>query len=279
MTGGEHPGDLLSALLDGELSVAERDQVDAHLRDCPACRIELTEIADARQLVRGLPTIDPPTWLQTLGERRWSRTRSLQAAVSVAASVVVLALAVGGVAPTRLRPEPDAAVDRHASTVAALGAATSSPFATDVTPSTAKAHDLSSLDAPLRRPPATLGPYRLVDAFDAGSHEGVHLLYRSGEFGLSIFEAPGRVDWDAMPAGQGSRVRIGGRDVWRWDGPPAHGRVIVYEQDGVVVTVVADEPGDAAMAIAELLPEPRDLSVAQRLERAVTRAVRVLAPG
>jgi hypothetical protein len=269
----EHAGDLLSALLDGELTVAEADQVEAHLRGCEACRTELDEIAGARSALRGLPRLDPPSWLETIGEPRSSR-RSLQAVASVAASIVVVALAVGGVSPSRFQPEPDIAVDRHASTVAALGVATS---AAGVTPSTAKQHDLSSLDAPMRRPPARLGAYRLVEAFDAG--HGVHLLYRSGEFGLSVFESPGRIDWAALPSGAGTRMTVAGRDAWRWDGPPARGRVIVYEEDGLVVTVVADEPGDAALAIAELLPEPRDLSVAQRVERALTGAVKALSPG
>ena len=270
----EHPGDLLSALLDGELSVAEADQVEAHLRGCEACRAELDEIAAARSALRELPTLAPPSWLETIGEPRSSR-RSLQAVASVAASIVVVALAVGGVSPSRFRPEPDTAVDRHASTVAALGGATA--VAAGVTPSTAKQHDLSSLDAPMHRPPERLGAYRLVDAFDAG--DGLHLLYRAGEFGLSVFESPGRIDWAALPPGAGTRLTVAGRDAWRWEGPPARGRVIVFEDDGLVVTVVADEPGDAALAIAELLPDPRDLSVAQRVERALTGAVKALSPG
>ena len=269
----EHAGELLSALLDGELSVAEADQLEAHLRGCEACRAELDEIADARSALRDLPSLDPPSWLVTIGEPRSSR-RSLQAVASVAASIVVVALAVSGVAPSRFQPEPDTAVDRHASTVAALGGTT---VAAGVTPSTAKQHDLSSLDAPMRRPPERLGAYRLVEAFDDG--DGLHLLYRSGEFGLSVFESPGRIDWAALPSGAGTRMTVGGREAWRWDGPPARGRVLVYEEDGLVVTVVADEPGDAALAIAELLPEPRDLSVVQRVERALTGAVKALSPG
>ena len=274
----EHPGDLLSALLDGELSVAEADQVEAHVRECAGCARELEETRQARAMVRGLGDVDPPSWLETVANPHRRRiSRPLQALVSVAASAGVLLLASSGVGPSAFSPRPADAVDRHAATVTALGVSRGTAMAADTTPTTAKTRDPRSFDAPLRTPPPALGGYRFVAAFEAG--DGVHALYRAGSYGLSIFAAPGRVDWGALPEGQGTRMDIVGRAGWRWDAEPSLGRVVVYEDGGMVVTVVADEPGDTALAIAELLPEPRDLSTRQRLGRALTEAIKVLAPG
>jgi len=39
MSMSAHPGDLLSAYLDGELTAREADGVRAHLETCPECQI------------------------------------------------------------------------------------------------------------------------------------------------------------------------------------------------------------------------------------------------
>lgn len=277
MTGHEHAGDRLSALLDGELSVADADQVEAHVRECPACARELAEVREARELLRALPPVDAPSWLATIGEPQpLSRLlRPLPATVSVAATVLVVLLLLGSFEPSSTSPALGQVRDQHASTVAALGVARSDG---GITATTAATMDVGSFSAPLRRPPEALGDYRLVDAFVAADG-GVQLVYRAGSLGLSVFQAPGTIDWDALPADQGHRVSIVGRDGWRWDDPPSAGRVVVYEDDGMVVTVVADAPGDVALEMAALVPSSRDLSVVQRIERGLTRAVKVLSPG
>ncbi|HJV08320.1 MAG TPA: zf-HC2 domain-containing protein, partial [Acidimicrobiales bacterium] len=58
--GGSHLGDALSALLDGELPVAQADQAHAHLAQCPVCAHELAAVTQARSWVRALPPVDPP---------------------------------------------------------------------------------------------------------------------------------------------------------------------------------------------------------------------------
>jgi anti-sigma factor RsiW len=52
--------DVLSAYLDGELTDAERDAVDARLETSAEWRAELAEIRIARDAVRGLPERDAP---------------------------------------------------------------------------------------------------------------------------------------------------------------------------------------------------------------------------
>jgi anti-sigma factor RsiW len=54
-----HLGDLLSALVDGELDGAERDRAYAHLAGCDRCRAEAAELRALKQklrtLIRGAP--------------------------------------------------------------------------------------------------------------------------------------------------------------------------------------------------------------------------------
>ena len=57
---GGHLGDLLSGMLDGELSQAAVDTAYAHLAVCPACTYELENVRTARMWVRDLPQAEPP---------------------------------------------------------------------------------------------------------------------------------------------------------------------------------------------------------------------------
>jgi anti-sigma factor RsiW len=57
---GGHLGDVLSALLDGELLPAHEDAARAHLAVCPDCSRELTAVGQARTWVRALPPVEPP---------------------------------------------------------------------------------------------------------------------------------------------------------------------------------------------------------------------------
>ena len=55
-----HPGDLLSAWLDGELEPSEATAVATHLDACSACAAERDEVEAGRAAVRRLPSLDPP---------------------------------------------------------------------------------------------------------------------------------------------------------------------------------------------------------------------------
>ncbi len=57
---GEHPGDLLSAWIDGEVTPIEAAGVVAHLADCIACAAERDRVDAARGALRALPTLDAP---------------------------------------------------------------------------------------------------------------------------------------------------------------------------------------------------------------------------
>ncbi len=50
-----HLGRHLSALVDGELSPAERDRAHAHLAGCEQCRAEANALRELKKRMRGLP--------------------------------------------------------------------------------------------------------------------------------------------------------------------------------------------------------------------------------
>lgn len=55
-----HPGELISAYLDGELSRPEIVQLLAHLDGCGRCAAELQEMQTVRSAVRSLPLLELP---------------------------------------------------------------------------------------------------------------------------------------------------------------------------------------------------------------------------
>jgi hypothetical protein len=91
-----------------------------------------------------------------------------------------------------------------------------------------------------------LGRYRHPDG-------SVQLFYGDGLFHVSVFQEPGDVDWDSLPSGgrdetvEGSRAR---------SYATASGTVVVWGDDGFVLTCVGDAPPDRVWAVV------RDLNTA-----------------
>lgn len=54
-----HLGDRISALVDGELSPADRDRAHAHLAGCAACRAEANQLRALKKRMRGLGEVPP----------------------------------------------------------------------------------------------------------------------------------------------------------------------------------------------------------------------------
>lgn len=303
----EHPGDALSALVDGELGTDEAATVRAHVEECRTCAEELHGVRASRLALRTLPGVDPPPAAMAalidavrsgagdgpqptaapvipFGARR---RRVGPAAASVAASAAVLVLGASALAPQGRPPRVAAAVDSHASSVEAMvvGGLVSADNGDQrlrpsepVTPTTAAPRDASSLPAPYAAPEVLDGGYRLVGAFAHPSNrDGLQLVYASDRYALSVFETPGQLDLGALPAG-GRRVDVGGAEGWRWETPEVAGRVVAYEQDGLVVIVVGDEPGPAVLDAARSLPPPRPTSLAQRVRQIGVDVLEALSP-
>ncbi len=305
-----HPGEALSGLLDGELGAAEAGAVQAHVRACTACAEELHWLRAARWSVRNLPAVEPPAGflelvvarlaqhddatgartgdggdrapIAALAHRRLPKAGAVAAAV--AAGVALFALSVPGAEPGAYTPAVDAAVERHVASLSALstgglsavdgGPAPLRP-ARPVTPTTAAPRDPRDLPAPFQAPARLDGGYRLVEAF--AHPEGLQLVYRNGRYGLSVFEAPGRLHLADLPP-EGRAVDLAGVTGWRWESDEVDGRVVVFEREGLVVTVIGDEPGDAVTQAARSVPEPRPLSLVQRLGEAGVRLFEALSP-
>jgi len=117
-----HPGDILSALLDGELDAVEAARVHEHLEACADCRAELEAVGAARTWVRGLPPVEPPFgfYERMLGPvRRWARAGVAALAAGAAASVAVVALSTPGERP--VAPPVGRLVDAHSASASTSG--------------------------------------------------------------------------------------------------------------------------------------------------------------
>jgi anti-sigma factor RsiW len=87
----DHPGDLLSAHLDGELTPDEAATVEAHLAACDECRSDLAGLRAARSALRASPRLTaPPDFARELVLARHRASRWGVAVALVAASVVVV---------------------------------------------------------------------------------------------------------------------------------------------------------------------------------------------
>jgi hypothetical protein len=103
-----HPAERLSAFLDGELSAADRAQVEGHLRECPACAHELEELAAVDAFAREVPVQAPDGYFEALPARVRARVRRparipRPALWAVAAAAAVMAVVVTPVVLQRER--------------------------------------------------------------------------------------------------------------------------------------------------------------------------------
>jgi anti-sigma factor RsiW len=117
-----HRPELLSGMLDGELTETEVAWVVDHLDGCGRCRMELDDLASARAAVRSLPMLDLPDGIVPEADvmRLWPR-RLATATMSAAAAVVV---AIGALGMIGMASDATTAVD--VSEAEAILAATSS---------------------------------------------------------------------------------------------------------------------------------------------------------
>jgi anti-sigma factor RsiW len=114
-----HLGELLSAHLDGELSLGEARLVAGHLEVCGACRAEFDDLAAARAAVRTLPALELPESVAAAIPPTEQRGIRMPAPQWAAVAAVVVALAVGSATLLdESPPEPISASDLGAVYVA-----------------------------------------------------------------------------------------------------------------------------------------------------------------
>lgn len=118
----EHAGDLLSALLDGELDAGTAGGVRQHLAVCAACRSEFEAVRAARTWVRGLPPVDLPFGFyerMLRPVRRWARAGVAALAAGAAASVLAVVMTTPGERP--VAPHVGRLVDAHTVSASSSG--------------------------------------------------------------------------------------------------------------------------------------------------------------
>ena len=117
-----HPGDLLSAYLDGELAPGEQQGVRAHLDECAECRRELQYISEARTFVRDLPPVDPPFgFFERMLRPRHRWARASVAALTGAAAVSVAVMAFAAPREPHVSPHVAHLVDAHTASASTSG--------------------------------------------------------------------------------------------------------------------------------------------------------------
>ncbi len=150
MNATDHPGDRLSAYVDGELPAAERTVVDAHLRECFACSRLLDELVAVDSAALALTVQAPQGYFDAFparvrGRLAARRTRRVPAWTWAAAAAVLLAV----LTPLTLR-------DRRAPAPAAVPAAEQAPARR------ARAPEASSAAPTTTTPPAGIRSFGYV---------------------------------------------------------------------------------------------------------------------
>jgi hypothetical protein len=254
-----HPGDLLSAYADGELSATDRATIDEHLGSCPSCRRELAATTEAKSWVTSLPEVPPPfgfyeqMLLDPSGGRARRRTWATRIGVvglAATASIWLGVLALSGLD------------GRRPSGVPALNSLVSlhdqSQSQTDTTTDQAAAMERAARLGL----PAHVDDYVLSDVIDRGREQ--QAIYRDGDLALSIFLYQRyEIDPSELPAAA-IEQDVAGRPAWIV--PGADGPMLVTQigQDAVIFV-----GGDAQSTVADNVdPHTPGRSMADRVEGA-----------
>ena len=252
-----HAGDLVSARLDGELDAATAAWVDAHLEECEAC----TEVAGAvgvvRDWMRTAPAVDSTPVVGSVIARRRRMIGNGLVFVGLALFVLGILAVTSSVSHPQVVPAVDEFVAAHErSSHEELGGmrpvdGAGSHYATPM----AVGSD------PLRRRAVFDGPDLTV------------VVYEDDVATVTLYEQPGRVDWDALPDGEA--IRIAGRPAWHRPGVPA---VVVTEIGDLSVTLVADDLEQAEQVVGDL-DAPTRSSTVDRVHDSCQRLLEVFALG
>ena len=273
LSGHEHADDLVSAHLDGELDRETARWVERHLDACTDCSDAAAQARTARQLVRQLPSVEGGHVVGRFLERHQVLIRTGTAFVGSAAVVLVALGLTSAVLHPDVVPDVDGLAAVHLAAAASPGqdeGAPGSPMAGEV----AEMRRVDRVGRVYAAPPAMLGNHaRLSRHAVYDGDDLVFVLYRDGVAVVSVFEQPGRLEWDSLPTGE--MRRVGERPIWVREGSPV---VMVTEVGDLVVTVVAEDEGSATTAV-EGLPTARRGSTMDRLHDACARFTETFALG
>lgn len=258
-----HLGDDVAAFVDGQLSPEAARAVESHLEDCEACRRAVRQQQLLKSRMRGVGHPEPPPHLvaslSTLPHSSpapprphpswWSR---LLGSTTLGAGFVLLGASMAVVAIAYVVGPPEATADEVAPPFDRFAAEYTGPGPHPSGSLTTSA--MAELDGngwPCR---ARLGDglERVAGHYQDGQ-ETVALVYSDGTAALNLFEQGGSLDPRSVE--EFERRELADRRVWVRDGRP---RIITWDADGVVYTVVSElDDRRLGGAIADL-PRPAD---------------------
>jgi hypothetical protein len=132
----------------------------------------------------------------------------------------------------------------------------SSARTTTSPPTTAPPHrgpePVNELHAPYRDPASAGDGFRLLGRW-SHNNKLAQLLYTDGVLSVSVFEQPGKLDWQVLPQG-GANARVANEPARRYALPV--GEAWVFERGGVVYTCVGDAPANELRSIARDVSAP-----------------------
>lgn len=259
--GREHADDLVSAHLDGELDAETDAWVAEHLTGCAECRGAADAAAAARAIVLASPTVDATPFVeQVIARRRRVVGTGLAFVGIVAFGLGVLGLTASVIHP-KVAPDVDELAGIHAGT------------AHDVI------DDMESVDDGGRH---YATPVRLRTSLDGTAYgraavfDGIDLtsvVYEGNGTRVTVFQQPGRLDWDELP--DGDVEELAGRRAWIRRESPV---VIVTEIGHLVVTGVADDEPSLRAVVASL-PGPERDSTLDRIHDSCQRLTEIFGLG
>jgi sigma-E factor negative regulatory protein RseB len=128
---------------------------------------------------------------------------------------------------------------------------------------------IDDLDRPYRDPASAGAGFRLLGRWELDD-DLVQLYYTDGVLSVSVFEQPGRLEWERLPAG-GVDAEVSGRPARRYALPV--GEAWVFERGGVVYTCVGDAPAHEIAELAGDVSQPQE-SRGERLARTIVEPFR-----
>jgi negative regulator of sigma E activity len=128
-----------------------------------------------------------------------------------------------------------------------------------------------------RAPTRLASGYKRLGVYRVSGVSGVtQFLYGDGLYDLSLFEQPGRVESEDLPA-QRRTARVDGRQAWQFSW--AGGEGVVWSAGPNVYTLVGDVPPDELLLVANSVPVHRSTAIAHRLRQACRGLVETFTGG
>ncbi|MDQ2853596.1 MAG: zf-HC2 domain-containing protein, partial [Chloroflexota bacterium] len=182
LRGGGHPDELISGSLSGDLTDAERAELDTHLARCERCRATLAAFKSERRILSGLPMAGPPGDLPArvrsgieagrFGAPWWRRPGSVVPLLASAATFAAVVLGVVFFGKLQLGP---------------VGQASGSPQSSPSSVSSSHPTVSGAPSAGPTLPPAFLGLGELgYLSLNGGSLQPSHLTFVNDASGASI---------------------------------------------------------------------------------------------